>query len=72
MKLQSTNPKLATESMLSNEAKMKVNPELDEVHHNKPKYKIADLLAQSDSDACPPSVIVEWENTPDLGLEIIY
>lgn len=51
---------------------MKVNPELDEVHHNKPKYKIADLLAQCDSDACPPSVIVECENTPDLGLEIIY
>ncbi len=37
----------------------------------KPKYKLANLLAQCNKHAPPPSDITAWEDTSFAGLEII-
>ncbi len=37
----------------------------------KPKYKLADLLAQCDKNAPPPADLAAWENTTPVGNEVI-
>jgi antitoxin ChpS len=37
----------------------------------KPKYKLADLLAQCNKNAQPPADMATWESTSPIGAEIL-
>lgn len=37
----------------------------------KPKYKLSELLAKCNKDAPPPADMTAWENSGQVGLEII-
>lgn len=37
----------------------------------KPKYKLADLIAQCDPSAAPPADLAAWENAAPVGREVV-
>lgn len=37
----------------------------------KPKYKLADLVAQCNTDAEPPQELAAWESSASVGSEIL-
>jgi antitoxin ChpS len=37
----------------------------------KPKYKLSELMAQCNKEAAPPANMVSWNNTTQVGVEIL-